>query len=152
MNECQRCWARIVAVRNTWLKLLCNSWSPNFRSDMSVFIFNKWRVQSGNKSKERLRCALLYSLPVESMLAWQHSQLVFHFEVLETHGTRLLCKWQTGRSETEREQSFDEIIVHSFLSFLCRIIKVCSLHRNQWKCTWTSHSYPMKTQLLWISF
>lgn len=31
---------------------------------------------------------LYQTLPVESMLAWQHSQLIFHFEVLETHGAR----------------------------------------------------------------
>lgn len=74
---------RHAAVRNTQLILLCNSQSLNFRSNVTIFIFNKpRRLQSGNKNKERLHCALLYSLPVESMLAWQHSQLVFHFEVL----------------------------------------------------------------------
>lgn len=43
--------------------------------------------------------AVLYSLPVESVLAWQHSQLVFHFEVLQTHGARLLRGRQTRRSQ-----------------------------------------------------
>lgn len=41
----------------------------------------------------------MYSLPVESMLAWQHSQLVFHFEVLQTHGARLLCDGQNGERQ-----------------------------------------------------
>lgn len=76
--------------------LLCNSSSLNVRSNTTT-------TRRGNKSKERLRYTLLYSLPVESMLAWQHSQLVFHFEVLQTHGARLLCKWQTGRSETDSQ-------------------------------------------------
>lgn len=34
------------------------------------------------------------TLPVKGMLAWQHPQLVFHFEVLETDGTRLPMKIQ----------------------------------------------------------
>lgn len=37
---------------------------------------------------------LYQTLPVESVLAWQHSQLVFHFEVLQTHSTRLPMKTQ----------------------------------------------------------
>lgn len=35
------------------------------------------------------------------MLAWQHSQLIFHFEVFQTHGARLLCERQTGQRERQ---------------------------------------------------
>lgn len=34
------------------------------------------------------------TLPVKGMLAWQHSQLIFHFEVLQTHSTCLPMKTQ----------------------------------------------------------
>lgn len=34
------------------------------------------------------------TLPVKGMLAWQHPQLIFDFEVFQTHGTRLPMKVQ----------------------------------------------------------
>lgn len=37
------------------------------------------------------------TLPVEGVLAWQHPQLIFDFEVLQTHGTRLPMEVQLLR-------------------------------------------------------
>lgn len=75
-------------------------WSLNFSSNMTIFSLTSLsRCEGANRHKKRKGSTLHYSLPVESMLAWQHSQLIFHFEVLQTHGTRLLCEWQTRRSQ-----------------------------------------------------
>lgn len=81
------------------------------RSNTDIFIC-PCRCKVARRVKQRLCCSVLYLLLVESMLAWTHSQLVFHFEVLQTHGTRLLRERHTGQSEDR-----DEIIMHNFLPF-----------------------------------
>ena len=107
VTECRRCWTRRPAVPPgsqepiVLCKILITE-TPDLTWAFSFSTSPGRRAQSGNKSRERPHCALLYSLPVEGMLAWQHSQLVFHFEVLETHGARLLWEGQTGHSETGR--------------------------------------------------
>lgn len=70
-----------------------------------------------------------HSPSVESMLAWQHPQLVFHFEVLQTHGTCLLHEGAVRQTQIEVNMG------HCLASVSAQV-----------------HSYPMKIQLFWISF
>ena len=111
------------------------------------------------------RCVYPYSLPVEGMLAWQHPQLIFHFEVLQADGTCLLWeerRWrrregqrevdrergreiESGReikSEREREREREGRIVRTIESFILYLYFIIFLFNI--KSLFGDFSYPME--------
>ncbi len=99
-------WINATAVEQELLQcraaVVSNSWSLNFISNRTIFIFNKLRwVQSGNKSKDRLQFApVLTSCGKHVGMA----TLLAHLSLWSPRDTRRTSAvWVTDRTEWDRE-------------------------------------------------